>query len=584
MRNVPVATCCTVVHELATGIEYLIIGYEMLWFGDQLGKSLLNQNQIRYAGHMVQDDPTQIQEEGFGITFTDRDVHIFFAMKGTSIYFESRTPTAHEIEALPIRALTQDQLWDPATIDMHQCAAIKMQGQVDSEVHPALADISTTLDERWFIQAITTQGMGSDHAVSSRHSAITPENLNKIWRRGLDTAKKTLRVTTQRCVRAAIHPITCRYQVDQLALHRNWLKNEFHTDTLFSRVKSLAGNKCAQVFTNGQYMTIYLIENRRQVGMTLGDFVNDVGIPDKLTADQAGEQFHCETDFMRQVRYHQIQMHLAEKGRSKQNAKAEREIGILKQQWQCCMVEHDVPRRLLDCGLKYEAEILSSIPRGQHSRLGLKILTGNSVDISEWIDFQFYDLVWYHDQPKPDASEEPRKLGWRLGVAHHVGSDLCYWILTASGKVLARTTVQHVTALETSDEDIRTHVDTFNWIVKERLDDTAVTDNDTLGPGFIEDVELVDEELRHLGQVPSDLKYSDMLVEDKPEADDHPEYDKYIGIQLSLDPAENQCMERSRNGSGTWKDNPLAGHIAIWCLIPGNTMWKWRMGPSNDIR
>ena len=65
------ATCCTVVREPATGIEYLIVGYEMLWFGEKLGKSLLNQNQIRYAGHMVRDDPTCLQEEGFGITFAD---------------------------------------------------------------------------------------------------------------------------------------------------------------------------------------------------------------------------------------------------------------------------------------------------------------------------------------------------------------------------------------------------------------------------------------------------------------------------------------------------------------------------------
>ena len=120
-------------------------------------------------------------------------------------------------------------------------------------------------------------------------------------------------------------------------------------------------------------------------------------------------------------------------------------------------------------------------------------------------------------------------------MAHHVGSDLCYWILTASGKVLARTTIQHVTALETSDEDIRTRVDTFNRIVKERLDDTAVTDNDTHRTGFLEDVELVDEEVCRWGQLPPDLEYGDMLVENKPEADDHQEYDKYIGLQLSLD-------------------------------------------------
>ena len=81
----------------------------MLWFGDQLGKSLLSQNQIRYAGHMVRDDPTCKQEEGFGITLADGDIHIPFTMKGTSVYFESRTTTAHEIEALPIRTLTRDQ-------------------------------------------------------------------------------------------------------------------------------------------------------------------------------------------------------------------------------------------------------------------------------------------------------------------------------------------------------------------------------------------------------------------------------------------------------------------------------------------
>ena len=191
------------------------------------------------------------------------------------------------------------------------------------------------------------------------------------------------------------------------------------------------------------------------------------------------------------------------------------------------------------------------------------------MDISEWIDFQFYDLVWYHDQPKPDTAEEPRKLGRWLGVAHRVGSDLCYWILTASGKALARTTVQHVTALETSDEDIRTRVDTFNRIVKERLDDTAVTDNDTLGTGFLEDVELVDEEARRLGQLPPDLEYGDMLVENKPEADDHPEYDKYIGLQLSPD----------RGGE------PVHGTVKKWVRnLEGRPVGRAHRNPVFDTR
>jgi hypothetical protein len=37
-----------------------------------------------------------------------------------------------------------------------------------------------------------------------------------------------------------------------------------------------------------------------------------------------------------------------------------------------------------------------------------------------------------------------RRLARWLGVAHRVGSNLCYWLLLESGKVIAHTTVQHV--------------------------------------------------------------------------------------------------------------------------------------------
>jgi hypothetical protein len=32
-----------------------------------------------------------------------------------------------------------------------------------------------------------------------------------------------------------------------------------------------------------------------------------------------------------------------------------------------------------------------------------------------------------------------------LGVLHHVGSDLCYWLVTDSGQVVSKTSVEHVT-------------------------------------------------------------------------------------------------------------------------------------------
>jgi hypothetical protein len=65
MAEVPVGTCATIVRDEYTGLEYALIGHEMLWFGQKLDRSLLNQNQIRYMGHTVKDDPTQ-DADGFG--------------------------------------------------------------------------------------------------------------------------------------------------------------------------------------------------------------------------------------------------------------------------------------------------------------------------------------------------------------------------------------------------------------------------------------------------------------------------------------------------------------------------------------
>ena len=85
---------------------------------------------------------------------------------------------------------------------------------------------------------------------------------------------------------------------------------------------------------------------------------------------------------------------------------------------------------------------MSRIASGRDGRTGIERITGESPDILEWLDFD--DLVWIWDNPNAEAN--PR-LARRLGVAHRVGSDLCYGVTNAVGNVLARTTVQHMTDL-----------------------------------------------------------------------------------------------------------------------------------------
>ena len=75
-------------------------------------------------------------------------------------------------------------------------------------------------------------------------------------------------------------------------------------------------------------------------------------------------------------------MHWAEKGTGKQNHKAEREIGLLKQRWRQRMQDRKIPTILWDYGLVYEAGLLSRVAQGHDGRSGIERLTGETPDIS----------------------------------------------------------------------------------------------------------------------------------------------------------------------------------------------------------
>ena len=64
------------------------------------------------------------------------------------------------------------------------------------------------------------------------HSDVTTENLSQIWNISLETAQKTLQITTQFGMRSAIHPITRCYHMDHLHYNCHRLNTTFYTDGL----------------------------------------------------------------------------------------------------------------------------------------------------------------------------------------------------------------------------------------------------------------------------------------------------------------------------------------------------------------
>ena len=88
------------------------------------------------------------------------------------------------------------------------------------------------------------------------------------------------------------------------------------------------------------------------------------------------------------------------------------------------------------------------------------------MDITEYLDFAFWDLVWFTDDPKDGPC-----LGQWLGVSHRVGSALCYHMIKSNEKIESRTTVQHVTQDDLGQPATKVCIDTFNKAVTERLND-----------------------------------------------------------------------------------------------------------------
>jgi hypothetical protein len=72
------------------------------------------------------------------------------------------------------------------------------------------------------LEAVAVHGKRSSQAgavyARHRHTIVSAETLSKMWNIGLETAQRTLRVTTQNGLRTAVHPITRRYRVDRLHL------------------------------------------------------------------------------------------------------------------------------------------------------------------------------------------------------------------------------------------------------------------------------------------------------------------------------------------------------------------------------
>ena len=107
-----------------------------------------------------------------------------------------------------------------------------------------------------------------------------------------------------------------------------------------------------------------------------------------------------------------------------------------------------------------------SSSRYANSRTPIEVITGETPDISEHLDFGFYDWCNY----RPNSGLGDNSIGRWLGVSHKVGQSMSYWILTVSGHVISCMTVQRMTNSEMQTDKWKKRMTDYDSKIKERLD------------------------------------------------------------------------------------------------------------------
>ena len=113
----------------------------------------------------------------------------------------------------------------------------------------------------------------------------------------------------------------------------------------------------------------------------------------------------------------------------------------MRRKWFRTMIRKRVTRKLWDYGMRWVCEIMqrtSTQAGGFNVCTPIESVTGETADISEYLDFGFYDRVWYHENAGLGERLHGRWLGDRIrrhrgfvavGVFHLIQSGVKYRVL-----------------------------------------------------------------------------------------------------------------------------------------------------------
>jgi len=224
------------------------------------------------------------------------------------------------------------------------------------------------------------------------------------------------------------------------------INKHFFMDTFFATKKagkSSHGNNCMQLFvTDKGYVYVYVVAMRSigDVPLALKVFAKEIGAPDAVICDGAGEQTSHEVKrFCQQIG---TTLRVLEEGTPWAN-RAELYIGLIKEAVQKDMKDSNCPLAFWDYCAEFRARINNLTARSLFQLDGRNAhfsVTGEEGDISNLCQFDWYSWCYFREDKSPFPYLK-EILGRVLGPAKGEGNEMAQWILKANGKVVPRRTV-----------------------------------------------------------------------------------------------------------------------------------------------
>jgi hypothetical protein len=385
---------------------------------------------------------------------------------------------------------------------------------------------------------------------TDRHSSVSPADLSERWGLSVAQAALTLKATTRHLLRSAIMPLARRYRADRM-FEPNRLQGTWATDTMDMRCSSIHNERYCQVFANKDFFAAaYPIPTKSACHEALDDFVNEYGAMDLLISDGAAEQCGAHSEFQRKVRRNRTEHKRSEKERHNQNP-AEGVIREIRKRWYRMIFKTNCPRRLWTYGVPWVCAIMrmtASYAGQLQGRTPIEAVMGETPDISEYLDFGFYDWVWF----KRDAGIGEIELGKFLGISRNTGSLMSYHVLPKTGVPVSRTTVQRVTELEKQTDANRQRFAEFEKAISKRYKEGRLVQGDK--PTLADWSDLLETDSDFAAEFAN--TFDNPEVKEADAEYDPDSYDNYLGMALTLDrdgsdPQFARVTKRVKDNQGT---------------------------------